>query len=158
MGDDRTQTQARSRPPQERDGGRGRGEQAPKEGRDRHDAPEGRGRRRNGARDEGRRDDHEGRQHPDQRDERRPRRRVPSVELVERAKTELAALIGREVDSTSGLVERDGGWCVTVEMLELERIPPTTSVLGSYEVQLDDRGEVLGFERVRRYMRSDAHA
>jgi hypothetical protein len=41
-----------------------------------------------------------------------------------------------------------------MEALGLERIPPTTSVLASYEVHADRKGELLGFRRVRRYHRN----
>ena len=40
--------------------------------------------------------------------------------------------------------------------MELERIPPSTDVLASYEVALDGDGNLLGYERTRRYVRSQA--
>ncbi|MBO0681769.1 MAG: gas vesicle protein, partial [Candidatus Dormibacteraeota bacterium] len=43
---------------------------------------------------------------------------------------------------------------VTVELLEVSRIPPTADVLGSYEVEVDQRGQLLAYRRVRRYSRS----
>lgn len=48
----------------------------------------------------------------------------------------------------------DDGWQVEVEVLELERVPDTTSVLGTYQVDLDESGELLGYRRLRRYTRS----
>jgi hypothetical protein len=45
---------------------------------------------------------------------------------------------------------------VTVEVVELARIPNTTDVLGKYEVTLDKDGEVTGAKRTRRYNRSEA--
>ena len=41
-----------------------------------------------------------------------------------------------------------------VEVLEVERVPNTMDVLASYEVLLSDDGEVLGFNRRRRYHRA----
>lgn len=48
----------------------------------------------------------------------------------------------------------DGSWRVTVELLELGRIPETDDLLGSFEAQLDDSGELLRYRRVRRYVRT----
>lgn len=50
----------------------------------------------------------------------------------------------------------DGGWCVVVDVLEVPRIPDTTSLLASYEVQIDERGELKEYSRVRRYRRGSA--
>ncbi len=50
----------------------------------------------------------------------------------------------------------DDGWCVVVDVLEVPRIPDTTSLLASYEVRLDDRGELMEYRRVRRYRRGAA--
>ena len=50
------------------------------------------------------------------------------------------------------------GWKVTLEVVELRRIPESTDVLASYEVELDGDGKLLGFERGGRYTRSQAEA
>lgn len=50
----------------------------------------------------------------------------------------------------------EDGWCVVVDVLEVARIPDTTSLLASYEVQLDEDGELLEYSRVRRYRRGAA--
>ena len=38
-------------------------------------------------------------------------------------------------------------------MLELRRIPNTTDVLASYDVEVDSDGELQGYRRVHRYVR-----
>jgi hypothetical protein len=54
-------------------------------------------------------------------------------------------------------MEKDGSeWRVTVEVVELARIPNTTDVLGKYEVTLDKDGEVTSARRTRRYPRAEA--
>ncbi len=45
---------------------------------------------------------------------------------------------------------------MTVQVVELERIPRSTDVLGAYAVQLDEDGELIGYRRRRRYNRSQA--
>ena len=47
-------------------------------------------------------------------------------------------------------------WRVTVEVVELERIPNTTDVLGVYEVTVDKNGDLTGTRRTRRFYRSEA--
>jgi len=78
-------------------------------------------------------------------------------ELLRIAREQVAALTGFPAESVTGLrADGDGAWAVTVEVLELERVPNTMDLLGSYEIQLDDDGEVLGFTRRRRYHRAAA--
>ena len=65
------------------------------------------------------------------------------------------------VESVSAISRRDdngGGWAVTLELLELARIPDTTSVLGSYEALLDGDGDLVEAKRVRRYSRNQTDA
>jgi hypothetical protein len=49
---------------------------------------------------------------------------------------------------------KEDGWVVTVEVLELERVPNTMDLLATYCVELSEDGDVLGFERRRRYHRA----
>jgi hypothetical protein len=75
---------------------------------------------------------------------------------VERAKTLVSDLTGRETESVSFLSRDDEGWHIMLEVVELERIPQTTDILASYKVELDDEGELLRCERVNRYYRNQA--
>lgn len=82
--------------------------------------------------------------------------RVKPRDIAKRAVEQVADLIGRPVESVTG-IEKDGDeWTVTLEVLELERIPTTTDVLGRYEVKLDEDGEMTGAQRTRRYPRAEA--
>jgi|SRR5215211_9304134 len=81
------------------------------------------------------------------------RRRLSAQELGEAAMTTVEELTGYEAEAVTSL-EWDGeSWQVAVDVLELERIPNTTDVLGSYAVQLDDRGTLMGYRRTRRFQR-----
>jgi hypothetical protein len=76
-------------------------------------------------------------------------------QLIQTAREQVADVTGRDVEGVSGLQRLDdSGWRVTVEVLELERVPNTMDLLASYEVTLSEDGEVLGFERRRRYHRA----
>ncbi|MEU9384617.1 gas vesicle protein [Streptomyces sp. NPDC048279] len=66
---------------------------------------------------------------------------------------QLEELLGRTPESVSAIKPTEEGWEADVEVLELERIPETTSVLGTYHVTLSARGELLAYERIRRYTR-----
>ena len=88
---------------------------------------------------------------------RRPRQRMPGAELARRARDELADITGLNAEGVTGLEQQDDGtWIVRVELLELSRVPETDDMLGSYEAELDETGELLGYRRVRRYPRSQA--
>ncbi|MER5734906.1 MULTISPECIES: gas vesicle protein [unclassified Streptomyces] len=66
---------------------------------------------------------------------------------------QLSSLLGRVPESVSSLRPTEDGWEAQVEVLELERIPDTTSILGSYKVTLDEQGDLISYERTRRYSR-----
>ncbi|MFF0473537.1 gas vesicle protein [Streptomyces sp. NPDC004284] len=91
----------------------------------------------------------------------RPRRKptsrraksVDAASAMRAASAQLATLLGRPPESVSSLKPADEGWEAQVEVVELERIPDTTSVLASYKVVLDEEGALISFERTRRYNR-----
>lgn len=91
------------------------------------------------------------------RSSRNSRSKLSGREAVERVRTDLPELLGLRVESILGLESADGkGWTVTAQVVELARIPHSTDVLGAYEVTLDDRGEMVGARRRRRYYRNQA--
>jgi hypothetical protein len=75
-------------------------------------------------------------------------------QIVAEAKRELEELLGTEVEGVSGFHRSDGGWTVTLEVVKLRRVPETTDVLSSYEVQFDDDRNLVGVSETRRYLRS----
>jgi hypothetical protein len=81
---------------------------------------------------------------------------VSPSELARAARSQLAELTGRVPESVLGLRKDDDGWKVTIELVELSRVPSSTDLLGCYVVALDDGGELIGYERVRRYQRGQA--
>jgi len=86
---------------------------------------------------------------------RRGSRQIVAREAVERVREELPALLGKPVESVLGVQpDDDGGWHVIVQVVELSRVPNSTDVLGTYLVTLDDDGELEGYQRQRRYIRS----
>ncbi|MEU8822437.1 gas vesicle protein [Streptomyces sp. NPDC048636] len=68
----------------------------------------------------------------------------------------LAALISHPPEGVSAVSRSEDGWKVSVDVLEVPRIPDTTSLLATYEVNLDGHGELREYRRVRRYRRGAA--
>lgn len=87
---------------------------------------------------------------------RRVSNRLAGPAAIQRAKEYLWQMAGQRCEMVSALQRTDNGWSITLEVVELERIPRTTDILGSYTVDLDDAGDLLGCERVRRYYRNQA--
>lgn len=87
------------------------------------------------------------------RDESAQGERVPIAQAMRLAAGQLAELLQCEPGSVSSVKATGEGWAADVEVVEVERVPDTTSVMGSYRVQLDGRGNLLGYERTRRYAR-----
>jgi len=70
-----------------------------------------------------------------------------------RAKAELQAITGLDVDHVSAVANMPDGWHVTVDLVELRRIPASTDVLAAYEAVLGPTGVLLSYHRTRRYFR-----
>jgi hypothetical protein len=83
----------------------------------------------------------------------RKSRGVSAPQAMRSAAAQLRELLGRAPESVSAIRPTDEGWQADVEVLELERVPTTTSVMASYRVQLDADGELVEYERTRRYTR-----
>jgi gas vesicle protein GvpO len=82
--------------------------------------------------------------------------RLSAAELSQAALVTVGQLTGYRPEAVTGL-EWDGEhWQITVDALEMARIPNTTDVLGSYVVQLDEHGTLRGYHRTRRFQRGHA--
>ena len=75
--------------------------------------------------------------------------------LVERAKNQLAEVTGLKPITVTGTFKDEQGWHITLDMLEMSRIPPATDVIGDYDVLVDENGNMLKFERKRTRLRGE---
>ncbi|MET9319457.1 gas vesicle protein GvpO [Streptomyces sp. NPDC003038] len=91
-------------------------------------------------------------QEPEQEEQRLP----GTVEIIRSARRQLVELIGVEAETVSACERTAEGWTLSVEVVELERVPDTMSLLASYTVELDRQGELTGYRRHRRYERGRA--
>lgn len=80
-------------------------------------------------------------------------RRVPAAQAMRGAAQQLGELLGSAPESVSTLQPTQDGWLADVEVVELERVPDTMTIMASYRVTLDAEGMLLGYERLRRYAR-----
>jgi hypothetical protein len=76
-------------------------------------------------------------------------------EIAQWAKEQLAQLTGLKPETVSALSKDEEGWHITVDLIELKRIPEATDVLATYEVVLDEAGNMLRYQRTRRYYRGE---
>jgi hypothetical protein len=98
--------------------------------------------------------DRESKKAPTSSHETSDAKRVSAPEAMRSATQQLTELLGRAPESVSALKPTEQGWEAEVEVLELERIPETSSVMASYQVVLDPAGKLMAYERARRYTRA----
>ncbi|WP_459739221.1 gas vesicle protein GvpO [Streptomyces sp. E-15] len=85
-------------------------------------------------------------------------KRPRPMEVLREARAQLSELTGLTPESVSSFVQTEDGWALEVEVLELERVPDTMSLMASYQVELDLDGQLTGYRKVRRYERGRADA
>jgi Gas vesicle synthesis protein GvpO len=79
------------------------------------------------------------------------------AKLVRAAVEQLITLVQRPLNGVIGFERIDDGYIVEVELVDLERVPDTMTILAAYEVEVDDDGELVGYRRLRRYARSQVN-
>jgi predicted TPR repeat methyltransferase len=73
--------------------------------------------------------------------------------VVRSAMAQMGDMTGLVGDNVSSLAKADSGWKLVVNMVELKRIPPSTDMLASFDVSVDGDGNVINYQRTRRYLR-----
>ncbi|MBD3182395.1 hypothetical protein GF312_08890 [Candidatus Poribacteria bacterium] len=73
--------------------------------------------------------------------------RLKLKDAINNAVEQLQMLIGLELSSVVGASRTEDGWNITIEFIERKAIPDTLDVLGIYEVELDEDGDVINYER-----------
>ncbi|MFD6343018.1 gas vesicle protein [Streptomyces sp. NPDC060131] len=82
----------------------------------------------------------------DSKDGEEKQTRIDISTAMRKAVGQLAELLQREPGSVSALKATDDGWTADVEVVEIEKIPDTTSVMASYRVSLGDQGRLVGYD------------
>jgi len=78
---------------------------------------------------------------------------IGADEIAVRAKAALARITGLKADRVSAVMLESDGWHVTVDLIELKRIPPSTDVLAAYEALFAPSGALMSYRRTLRYLR-----
>jgi hypothetical protein len=81
---------------------------------------------------------------------------VSLKQILESVAAEFGAMLGRPLEGISSAHRVDGGWKLEIEVLEMDRIPPSTSLVATYELEIDEDGNLSGYRRLRRYYRNQA--
>ena len=81
---------------------------------------------------------------------------VEARDLVDRARAHLRELRGAEPESVSSVTKTPDGWRIGLEVVEVHRIPESTDVLATYELEVDSSGDLLTYQRRDRYTRAEA--
>jgi hypothetical protein len=77
--------------------------------------------------------------------------------VAREARRSFESLTGMTVETMSGAIpEEEDRWRLSFEVLELARIPDSTSLLCTYEVVVDEDGVLVEYSRLRRYYRNRA--
>ena len=76
-------------------------------------------------------------------------------ELIEKARKQLADLTCFKEPAGVGFKKEKEGWMVTVEIAEKKSIPDGMDILGTYEVHLDVKGNLISYEKVAMRKRMD---
>ncbi|WP_327109038.1 gas vesicle protein GvpO [Nonomuraea glycinis] len=85
-----------------------------------------------------------------------PERRPPAMTAATAGQAGLrhiAELTARETEGVTRVRPEGDGWLVGVEVVEDRRIPSSGDILALYEAELDAGGELLSYQRVKRYRR-----
>ena len=78
---------------------------------------------------------------------------ITLVDLASETKRQMAAITGLTPDTISRLDRAEDGWSISIDMLEHRSIPRTQDLLASFEVKLDDDGQVTSWHRIGRFVR-----
>ena len=81
---------------------------------------------------------------------------LPNV--VGKARRQLGELTGLDVCSTVSARKDEAGWCVQVEVVEKKSLPDSQDILATYELALDDGGDLVNFTRIGMRRRMDVMA
>ena len=79
------------------------------------------------------------------------------VELAEQAKEQLAQMTGFKPFAIVGSYKDEEGWHITVDVVELVRIPEATDIIGTYVAVLDESGDIVKFDKKRSRLRGEPY-
>ncbi|MEV4057332.1 gas vesicle protein GvpO [Amycolatopsis sp. NPDC049688] len=80
--------------------------------------------------------------------------RLRAADAIQAATAQFGVVTGQTPHAVTGIRSRgNGAWSVLLDVVELARIPDSTSVMATYRVDIDADGELAACERLRRFTR-----
>jgi hypothetical protein len=79
------------------------------------------------------------------------------LNLAEGAKEQLAEVTGFSPVAAVGGFKDEEGWHISVDVLEMARLPESTDIIGTYMVTLDPEGNMVKFEKKRSRLRGESY-
>ncbi|HEX7474723.1 MAG TPA: gas vesicle protein GvpO [Dehalococcoidales bacterium] len=80
---------------------------------------------------------------------------MEAQEVITRAHGYIATMGKKSDEGVTSLFKREYGWTVCIEELERKGIPDTMDILGLYEINLDNEGDLLSVDRKKLRKRGD---
>lgn len=74
-------------------------------------------------------------------------------ELIAKTKEQMEAITGLSSETVSRLDRAESGWNLGIDMLEHSSIPRTHDLMASFEVTLDEAGNIQCWRRTGRFVR-----
>jgi len=77
------------------------------------------------------------------------------TQIALKVKEQLTEITGLKAETVSSFVKTQDGYQVIIDLLELANVPDTHDVLATYETQVDEKGNIISYQRTRRYRRNE---
>ena len=69
---------------------------------------------------------------------------------IEALRDSFSDVTGMKVEAVTGLSPDESGWKARLQVLEMQRIPPSSDVVAVYDVAIDGSGELVSFDQAAR--------
>jgi hypothetical protein len=76
-------------------------------------------------------------------------------EAIISAREQLYSILNLEIANVISVSKLDDGWDVKIDLIERKAIPDTMDIMGTYDVILDDLGNIIKYERENQHRRMD---
>jgi hypothetical protein len=83
----------------------------------------------------------------------RPAHGLTASEAAKTAMRQIVELTAKRAEGITRVQRTEDGWLIGVEVVEDRRIPSSADILATYEADIDADGELMSYQRVRRYAR-----
>ena len=72
-----------------------------------------------------------------------------ATEIILEARKNLESITNLEFNGVTGVSKEGAEWTVILELIERKSIPDTQDILGIYEAKLNEKGELVSFNRIK---------